>query len=136
MSSSCLFCRLVAGEIPSRKVFEDEETLAFLDVFPTSPGHVLVVPKAHVSTVAEADDRTLEAWMRTIKRVTVAVQKATGAPGINLLQNNGEVAGQVIPHLHMHVIPRYAGDGLKHWPSHPLKDEEGDAYQDTIKKSF
>lgn len=136
MPSSCLFCRLAAGEIPSRKVYEDEETLAFLDAFPTNPGHVLVIPKAHVPTIVDADERTLSAWIASVKRVAAAVQKATGAPGVNLLQNNGEAAGQVIPHLHMHVIPRFADDGLKHWPGQALQDEDGDALRDKIKKSF
>lgn len=130
---SCLFCRIVAGEIPSRMVFESSTMRAFLDAFPTSAGHVLVVPKQHVATMLEADETLLADWIQTTKKVALAVKAASGADGINLIQNNGEAAGQVIPHLHMHIVPRYAGDGLKHWPGKPLDEKEGEAMMAKIR---
>lgn len=125
MPSSCLFCRIVAGEIPSYSILETETMIAFLDIFPTSPGHTLVVPKTHTPTIMETDDALLADWIQTTKRVAQVIKTATQADGINIMQNNGEAAGQVIHHLHMHVIPRYLNDGLKHWPGHPIDKEEG-----------
>lgn len=124
--SSCLFCRIIHKEIPARIIFENESMLAILDAFPSNPGHFLVIPKQHVATIMEADEALLAEWISTTKRLAQMVQEAIGAAGINILQNNGEAAGQVIPHLHMHVIPRFANDGLKHWASKPLDEQEGD----------
>lgn len=111
--SGCIFCAIVAGEAPSRVVHEDERTLAFLDIVPLTRGHALVVPKRHATNLFEIDDEDLAAVSRTAKRVGAAAMEAFGADGLNLLQTNGAVAMQTVFHLHVHVLPRYVGDGFK-----------------------
>ena len=111
--SACVFCAIVAGEAPSRVVHEDERTLAFLDIVPLTRGHALVVPKRHATNLFEIDDVDLAAVTATAKRVGAAAMEAFGADGLNLLQTNGAVAMQTVFHLHVHVLPRYVGDGFK-----------------------
>lgn len=114
--NDCLFCKIIAKEIPSSGVYEDEHVVAFLDIHPVHPGHVLVVPKRHSESLHDAEPETLHRLIEVTQKIARAVLVATGAVGFNLEQNNGSVAGQVIPHLHLHVIPRFENDGLKHWP--------------------
>lgn len=118
MQSDCIFCRIISGQIPSAKVLEDKDVLAFLDIGPVSEGHTLVVPKRHYSTVDSCPEAMLAAMIIAASRLAAAVLKATGADGYNLLCNNGRAAGQVVQHVHMHVIPRRVSDGLfDKWPS-------------------
>lgn len=110
---SCVFCRIVAGTLGAEKVWEDEETLAFLDIRPFSAGHTLVVPKAHVADVSSAEPALFASAIASkLGRIASAAVAATGASGWNLLIANGAAAGQEIPHLHAHVIPRREGDGI------------------------
>lgn len=109
--AECLFCKIVAGEIPTFKVYEDADTLAFLDINPSAPGHTLVIPKRHAKDIFEADERSLQAVAATVKRIAEKIRSALGAD-ISVLQNNGRAAGQAIEHLHCHVIPRKPGDRL------------------------
>ena len=108
----CIFCRIVKGEIPSSKVYEDENVFAFLDIGPLAWGHVLIVPKKHSEAVTELAPGEAAALFAAVPKLAAAVMKATGAEGLNVLQNNGAVAGQAVHHLHIHLIPRHAGDGL------------------------
>jgi histidine triad (HIT) family protein len=133
-STSCLFCKIVAGEIPSDKIFEDADLMAFLDIRPVSKGHALVIPKRHMADFLEADDQTLARTVVQVRRIAAAILQATGAQGFNLHVNTGQVAGQVVPHLHFHIIPRYAGDGLKHWPGHELELKTRQEIAEAIKK--
>ncbi len=123
--SECLFCKIIQQEIPSYKIFEDVWTYAFLDISPVSIGHTLVIPKLHVDTLTDADPETLAHWMQTTQHVSRLICEKIGGSDFNLIQNNGSDAGQMIPHLHMHIIPRIAGDGLRHWPQgpHPTHEE-------------
>ncbi|MBT3193618.1 MAG: HIT family protein [Verrucomicrobia bacterium] len=114
MSDDCIFCKLVAGEIPSTKVYEDEHTLAFMDISPLIEGHTLVIPKAHHDPITETPVDVLGRCMAVVKRVAQAQMSLLGADGVNLHQANGAAAGQVVPHLHFHVIPRFEDDG-HHW---------------------
>ena len=114
--SDCIFCKIVAGEVPSRKVFEDEHTLAFLDIAGDVDGHILVIPKRHVKNILDCDGETLTQVMRTVKRVADHLTKNCGYDGVNLLNASGESAGQSVPHLHIHIVPRKAGDGIDAWP--------------------
>lgn len=107
----CVFCKIIAREIPSYQVYEDELFVAFLDAFPGNPGHALVVPKAHVTDIFELDSPLSLAVMPVVQRVAQAVKQATGCTGVNIMQNNGADAGQSVFHYHVHVFPRYAGDG-------------------------
>jgi histidine triad (HIT) family protein len=108
----CIFCKIVAGEIPSFKLFEDEATFAFMDINPVQPGHALIVPKDHSADLYTVDDEALAATARTARRVATAVRATLLPGGLNLLQCNGKAAAQSVFHFHMHVIPRATGDGL------------------------
>ncbi|HIH16987.1 MAG TPA: HIT domain-containing protein [Candidatus Diapherotrites archaeon] len=112
MNSDCVFCKVVAGQLPCVKVFENEHVVSFMDIYPAADGHCLVVLKRHAPTVAEARDEELAAAILAAKKLGAAVMKATDSPGFNILQSNDRVAGQVIFHVHFHVIPRKADDGL------------------------
>lgn len=113
----CIFCRLVAGEIPSARVFEDELTLAFMDLGQVNPGHVLVASKRHAATLFDLTPDEAAAMMRTAQRIALAVRAAFDPDGVMLLQANGAVAGQTVGHVHLHVVPRHAGDGIDFtWP--------------------
>jgi histidine triad (HIT) family protein len=110
---SCLFCGIVAGEVESSRVDEDERTVAFLDIRPVNEGHTLVVPRVHAASLAELDPEDGAAMMRAGRRVAAAV-RASGlrCDGVNLWLADGEVAGQEVAHVHLHVVPRFAGDGF------------------------
>lgn len=125
--NDCIFCNIVRGELPSNKVYEDDHSLAFFDIHPVSPGHTLVVPKSHFATIF---DVSAEAWshvQETVRRVAHALEQGAAADGVNLMMNNREHAGQVVHHAHVHLIPRYKGDGLKLWPHHAFDTEESSA---------
>ena len=110
----CLFCAIVAGDIPSTKVYEDDLTYAFMDISPASEGHLIVVPKRHAKDVLEIDERDLAAVAATGKRMAQRVTDVLGADGVNLLNNRGEHAWQTVFHFHLHVIPRYADPERDH----------------------
>jgi len=112
----CIFCKIIAGEIPSFKVYEDENTLAFLDIAPVNPGHTLIVPKKHYINMEEIPEDQLCQLAAVIKKIGKAVKDGLGAEGYNVTENNDPISGQIVPHLHFHVIPRRQGDGLRLWP--------------------
>lgn len=107
-----IFTRIINGEIPAFKIFEDADTLAFLDIAPASPGHTLVICKNEVATLTELSDAQLLATARTTQRVATAIQQALQTDGINIIQNNGTAAGQEVFHYHVHLIPRWNNDGV------------------------
>ncbi len=116
--AECVFCKIVAGEIPCTKVFEDGLCLAFLDIGPISPGHTLLIPKAHYETIHQMPADEAAHLARHIPLLAAAVQKAVRAEGINVLQNNGACSGQEVFHVHVHLIPRWPEDGLGfRWPA-------------------
>jgi histidine triad (HIT) family protein len=108
----CIFCKIVRGEIPSVKVYEDDRVLAFMDINPINEGHVLIIPKAHAATIHEIAEVDFLAVMSATHKLAAAVKKALNPEGINLLQLNGKAANQVVPHLHVHIVPRWFGDGV------------------------
>ncbi len=116
MQPSCVFCRIVAGEIPASRILETDEILAFLDIQPIEKGHTLVIPKRHFATLLDAPEEVLAQVMAGVRRVASAMLR-TGAEGINLLQSNHACAGQVVPHLHFHVIPRTSASPPGNWTS-------------------
>lgn len=122
--SDCLFCKIVAGEIPAEKIHEDSGYLAFMDIQPVNSGHVLVVPKAHHDCVADMSDENVSELFAVANRIARQVRKAVSADGYNLSANNGSAAGQLVFHTHIHVIPRFDGDGLKHWGKREMTMEE------------
>ena len=109
---NCIFCKIVAGEVPCFKLFEDAETLAFMDISPVHDGHCLVIPKAHYPTVFDITTEAIAAAARTAARVATAVNQAVQPDGLNLIQANGPGAGQSVGHFHIHVFPRRTDDGV------------------------
>lgn len=113
----CIFCRLVAGEIPASRVYEDEHTVAFMDLGQLNPGHTLVAVKRHAATLLELTPDEAAAAMRTAQRIAQAIADAFDPPGITLLQANGKEGDQTVFHFHLHVVPRHADDGVAlAWP--------------------
>jgi histidine triad (HIT) family protein len=108
----CIFCKIVAGTVPCFKLFEDADTLAFMDINPVHDGHCLIIPKAHYPTVFDIAPAAMAAAARTTATVAKAVNAAVTPAGINLMQANGEGAGQSVGHFHLHIVPRRADDGL------------------------
>jgi histidine triad (HIT) family protein len=120
-----LFSRIVSGEIPTHKVYEDQGTLAFLDINPAARGHTLVISKAEYPDLLTLPPEILAATMRTVQRVGLALQAALKPDGINIIQNNGAAAGQVIFHYHVHIIPRWEGDtAVRLWKPQSANQDE------------
>lgn len=110
---NCVFCKIIAGEIPSTAVYEDDDFKAILDVNPAARGHVIIIPKKHAANIYELEDEDAAKVFPIAKKIAAALQKTYGCDGVNVLQNNGEAAGQTVFHLHVHVIPRYYDDDIK-----------------------
>lgn len=107
---NCIFCKIIAGEIPSTTVYEDDDFRGILDVNPAARGHVIILPKNHAANIFELPDEDASKVMVVAKKIATAIKKAYKCDGVNILQNNGEAAGQTVFHLHVHVIPRYEND--------------------------
>ncbi|MBN1841301.1 MAG: HIT family protein [Deltaproteobacteria bacterium] len=134
----CIFCKIVAGEIPSVKIYEDDRTLAFMDINPLNDGHLLIIPKAHAATIHKITEADFLAVMSATHKLAAAVQKTLAPEGINILQLNGEAANQVVPHLHVHIVPRWSGDGLtvSQWNLAPGDMEKIKELADQIKSEI
>ena len=123
-ASDCVFCKIIAGEIPCFKLHEDDDTLAFMDINPASEGHALVIPKEHSADVHGISDAAISSTVVTAKKIASAIEKTLNPGGLNLVQCNGPAAAQSVLHFHMHVLPRNEGDELKlNWGLQP-----GDMY--------
>jgi len=120
-----VFMKIIDRELPAHIVYEDDETLAFLDIAPTAPGHTLVIPKKACTNVFDVDEETWQAVMRTVRKIAPAVRDAVGGKGVHINSNHGEEAGQIVPHLHMHIIPRHDRKDFTFWT--PQKYTEGQA---------
>ncbi|MFA6279003.1 MAG: HIT family protein [Candidatus Paceibacterota bacterium] len=118
-----IFMKIIRREIPAEIVYEDADTLAFLDVKPVNPGHTLVVPKKFARNLLDVDEGSLTAVMHTAQKVAIAL-RATGAEGVNIGINNESAAGQLVFHFHVHVIPRFAHDGFQHWHGKECSPDE------------
>ncbi len=132
--ADCIFCKIIKGEISCDKIFEDKNTIAFLDINPVNRGHSLVVPKKHFETIFDTPNETLADLIKTVKIISSAVLDGVEADGINLGVNNLKAAGQLVPHVHFHVIPRFSYDGLRHWPGKRLSANEMKTTAEKIKK--
>ena len=130
MSEDCIFCSIVDGEIPARVVYEDDQAIAFLDANPIAPGHTLVIPKAHHERLSDMDDDTASSVFQTLYDLVGAVEAGVDADGANVGFNDGEAAGQEVPHVHGHIIPRFEGDGGS--PLHAVAGEEPDLSEDEL----
>jgi histidine triad (HIT) family protein len=111
MSGDCVFCKIRDGQIPSMKIYEDEATLAFMDINPVNTGHCLVVTRRHAATIWDAEAEDLQAAITTAQKVAIALVAAVKPDGLNMLQANGAAAFQSVPHFHLHLIPRWVRDG-------------------------
>ncbi len=136
-ADSCVFCKMVAGEIPVTRVYEDSEVLAFLDINPISDGHSLVIPKQHVEKLDESSSELLGCLGQRLPRIARAVIRAIQADGYNVLCNNGAAAGQAVEHLHFHIIPRRQGDGVfDRWPAYKYEAGKMEELADKIRQNF
>ncbi len=122
---NCIFCKIIAGEIPSAKVYEDELVYAFLDISPINKGHVLVIPKEHHESVAAVDEATAGRMMKIGSRIGIALKRELEADAYNLHLADGTAAGQVVMHAHLHIVPRWIEDGF-HWNWRQLSYADGE----------
>lgn len=111
MDNNCIFCKIANGEIPSSTIYEDDSFRVILDLSPATKGHALILPKKHMANIFEMDDETASKIFVLATRIANAVKTALKCDGLNIVQNNGEIAGQTVFHFHMHIIPRYENDG-------------------------
>ena len=130
---TCIFCKIANGEIPSKTIFEDEQFRVILDLGPATKGHALILPKNHFANLYELPDETASDVMKLAKKMAVKMTEKLSCDGFNLVQNNGEIAGQTVFHYHLHLIPRYEGDGQKiGWKPQSPTQEELDAVKEQI----
>lgn len=136
-ADDCLFCKMVAGHIPVTQVYEDDIVLAFLDIGPISDGHTLVIPKEHYEHIHDCPPKLLGQFACRLGKIAGAVASAMNSDGYNVLCNNGSAAGQVIEHLHFHIISRNIDDGLfSRWPSYQYQTGQIESIADRIRKNL
>lgn len=133
---NCIFCKIIRGELPLYKLYEDDKTIAFLDIYPVNAGHALVVPKKHSSNIFDIDAEDWAAVAEAVRKLATAIEKGVGADGVNIAMNNREHAGQIVHHSHVHIIPRFKGDGLKLMPQRKYKDQEAERTQEKIVRAL
>ena len=134
MDTNCIFCKIANGDIPSSTIYEDDSFRVILDLSPATKGHALILPKQHMANIFEMDDSTAEKIFVLASRIAKAMKTALNCDGLNIVQNNGEVAGQTVFHFHMHIIPRYNNDGQNiYWVPGTSEAEEREAIASQIK---
>lgn len=121
--TNCVFCKIVKLETPSQRVYEDDKHIAFLDINPVNAGHTLIIPREHYESIEDTPDEVLADMLKLAKKIGPAIQKAMKADAYNLTINNGHAAGQVIDHIHIHLIPRLENDGFRAWHGRERYDE-------------
>ena len=136
MAAECIFCRIVKGEIPCFTVFEDSSVLAFLDIGPVNFGHTLVITKKHYADFLDMPEKAIAHVFTAAQKIAPAVMKGTSAGGFNIGMNNRKASGQIVFHAHLHIIPRFEGDGLKLWPGKRYNEGEAEKVKDSIRKSL
>ena len=130
---SCVFCKIIAGEIPCMRIFETDDLLSFLDIGPLAEGHLLVIPKRHYDRLEDMPPEAVAAVTHHLPRLGQALVEVTGAAGYNVLQNNGKASGQVVMHVHFHLIPRVPDDGLGYrWNASTYPEGRGEQIQKQI----
>jgi len=133
----CIFCKMVSGDIPVTKIYEDEVVLAFLDIGPISDGHTLVIPKQHFEKLHLCPSEVLAQVCSRLGKIAKAVSAAMDSDGYNVLCNNGRAAGQLVGHVHFHIIPRNAGDGVfDRWPAYKYKEGQIEEIAGKIRKKL
>jgi histidine triad (HIT) family protein len=122
----CIFCKIIAGDIPSYKVYEDDKVLAFFDILPISPGHTIIVPKKHEADVENLTNEEIAAMAVAVKKIGKAVMEGLGVKGYSVFLDNKSAANQHVPHAHFHLVPRAEGDGLERWPQSGYEENEAE----------
>ena len=136
-ADDCIFCKMAAGEVPVAKIYEDDVVLAFLDIGPVSDGHTLVIPKQHCENLHSCPDELLGRLCSRLGKIAKAVAAAMNSDGYNLLCNNGRAAGQIVAHLHFHIIPRNTGDAVfNRWPAYKYQNGRIEAIAADIRKNL
>lgn len=131
--ADCIFCKIMAGEIPSARVYEDDAKVAFMDIGPVQPGHVLLIPKAHYELLTDVPAEVAADLFGVLPRLARAVVKAARADGFNVFQTNGACSGQVVPHVHIHIIPRHEKDGYSfHWRAGSYAEGEIESWRQKV----
>ncbi len=133
---NCLFCKIIKGDIPSTKIYEDKRFLAFLDINPINRGHTLLIPKKHSRNIFDIDNQTLQRISLIIKKLSTAIKESLNVDGINIHINNEPAAGQVIFHTHIHIIPRLIDDNIKMWEGKKYKENEIEKIVKKIKEQL
>lgn len=131
--NDCIFCRIVSRTSPAQIIYEDDDVMAFLDITPDTPGHAQVIPKKHYDDLLQAPPEVVAQVSKVVKKIAPAIMRATNAEGFNLGVNTGEAAGQIIKHMHMHIIPRTHGDGLVMWEGKSYAEGEFENYGEKIR---
>ena len=131
-----IFAKIIRREVPAHIVYEDDETIAFLDAKPNTPGHTLVVPKKWAENIFDIDEASFAAVMRTVRKIAPAVRDAVGAQGVHINSNHGVAAGQVVFHLHIHIIPRQTRSEFEFWPQQDVSKTEFETIAEKIRTSL
>ena len=131
--SECLFCKIAAGEIPATVVYEDDHVVVIMDIGPIIKGHALVIAREHYDPITDTPDDIVAKLHQAAKKIAAAQVNGLGADGVNIMQNNGKAAGQEVPHIHVHVIPRFNGDG-HHWNWNAGKYKDFDEMAELARK--
>lgn len=124
MSNDCIFCKIISGEIPAVKIYEDDDVLSFLSIAPINKGHTLVIPKKHITNIFDSDKETFSKVMNVVHKLSPFIKDATDASGINIGINNESSAGQEVFHLHVHIIPRFETDNFSSWKNGTYESDE------------
>ncbi len=132
----CIFCKIVRGDLPSYKIYEDENVYAFLDINPVNPGHTLVIPKKHAPDIFEIEESEWQHVMSAVRKISHAIETSLQPIGINLAMNNRPGAGQVVFHAHVHIMPRYENDGHALWKGKPYPQGEADTTLERIRAAL
>ena len=130
----CIFCKIIAGNIPSYTVYEDDHVMAFFDILPISPGHTIIAPKNHVADLEDLTDDEMCALALAVKKIGKAVMEGMGVKGYSVFLDNKSAANQHVPHAHFHLVPRAEGDGLERWPQSGYAEGEAEQFLKDIKK--
>jgi len=131
---NCIFCKIVKGEIPSMKIYEDSEVLAFLDIEPASLGHCLVIPKKHFESIFDIPKKELNSVMSAVQKISLKYNQEMNIDALNLIQSNGKIAEQDVPHFHIHIVPREKNDGISFWKNAKTRKIDAKEFYEKIKK--
>lgn len=132
----CIFCKIIAGDIPTHKIYEDDRVMAFLDILPISPGHTIIVPRSHVADMEDVTNEDLTAMSIAMKKIGKAMIDGLDVKGYSIFMDNKSAANQHVPHIHFHIVPRKEGDGLERWPQGGYEEGGAEFVLDKLAKAL